>query len=618
MQLSEVQKKAVEHIGTPALVCAGAGSGKTRTLVAKIQYLLEKGYQPERILAITFTNKAAQEMKTRLKQLTGLGLDRFQWVRTYHSACYKILKSHCHLLGYTPPIQIFAEYQQTKVLKDIIVVKLNFDKKYVNTVRAALSNAKNSGNPMGYFDTRPYVSHIKLINVFNLYQKELFSKNALDFDDILLLTRNLLRDHKEVREFYQNQFDYMLVDEYQDNNDLQAELSDLLLKNGNFFAVGDDWQSVYSFRMSNVDHFLSFKKKYPNAEIFNLEQNYRSTDEIVQLGNHLISNNEYRMEKTCFSEKQGGRIELQDFYDEREEADWVAGKINVLRNGGVPYEKMAVLYRTKFSSLAFEQKFRAAGIPYRLVGSKGFFDRKEILDLNCYLTAACFNQDDAAFERIINTPKRGIGPGILKKINALRTDEISLQQAARKALKEKIFTPKLYSSLNSLIDLLDSIRNMKPNKAIEKVIDTVGYMPYLEKYSAAQSSDFISKKENIEQLIFSASQKDNIVDYLEEAALIKEDKEDDQDKQAGVNLMTVHAAKGLEFLAVWSIGLEEGLFPHSRSMDTEKDLEEERRLCYVSWTRAERYLFLSHADFRRGRYAQRSRFIDEVAEYLEE
>ncbi len=615
MRLSQQQKDAIEYSGSPALVVAGAGAGKTRTLTAKIAQLVSKGYDPERILAITFTNKAANEMKGRLVHLAGLPLNRFPWVRTFHSACFRILKDHCSRLGYSPPLQIYAQYQQQKTVKEIIS-RLNFDKKYVPAVLAHISHAKNSGNPAAYVDRKPRVSHIKLSDVFDTYQKELRSRNALDFDDILLLTRNLLRDHKDVQEQYQRLFQFVLVDEYQDTNNLQEELTRLLLHDGNLFCVGDDWQAIYGFRGSNVNHFLSFSEKYRGAKIFRLEQNYRSADEIVQVANDLIGYNDDKMEKSCFSEKRGGVVDLHNFYDEREEARWVARKIEALRDAGIAYDKMAVLYRTKFCSLSFEQAFRSAGLPYRMLGSKGFFERKEVLDINCYLTAAVFPKDDVAFERIVNVPKRGIGPAMLKKIGQVRSEDMGLQEAARKVLSEKILTPKVYSSLSQVLQCLDDIKDQKPDAAMREVLSRFKYLDYLKQYSKADSMDYTSRVENIEQLIYSASQKETIVDYLEEAALVKEDKEDESDKNFGVNLSTVHASKGLEYFVVFVVACEEELFPHWKSKDSDTGLQEERRLMYVAVSRAERYLFLSCANFRKGQYNQRSRFLDEIAESL--
>ncbi len=618
MELSKQQRAAVEHMGTPALVVAGAGSGKTRTLTAKFSYLINAGYDPERILAITFTNKAADEMKSRLMRTTGLPLRKFPWVRTYHSACFIILKAHCRLLGFQPPLQIFAQYQQKKTLQDLIVGKMNLDKKHTPAVLGEISRAKNSGNPVAYFDRSMKVANTNLPDVYRLYTRELKSKNAVDFDDILLLARDILKSDAGVRHYYQELFSYLLVDEYQDTNNLQEELTRLLVNDGRLFCVGDDWQAIYSFRGSNVDHFLSFEDRFPGARIFRLEQNFRSANEVVQLANELIGFNDNRMDKHCFSEKKGGIVELHEFFDERQEARWVAMKVNTLHSMGIRYDQMAVLYRTKFCSLAFEQMFRALRVPYRMLGGKGFFDRKEIMDINCYLSAAAFPQDDVSFERIVNIPKRGIGPGTLKKIARMKTDGMGLQDAARRALGEKILTPKIYGALSGVLRLLDDIKTLTPDAAIETVIERVGYMDYLIRYVRGNSMDMTTREENLEQLVYSASQKETLYEYLEEASLIQEDRADEEEEpQFGVNLSTIHGAKGLEFSTVFVVGCEEQLFPHWRSLDSETGLEEERRLMYVSITRAEKYLYLSSTEFRKGQFNQRSRFIDEVAEHLQ-
>jgi DNA helicase II / ATP-dependent DNA helicase PcrA len=616
MNLSEQQKKAVEHMGTPTLVVAGAGSGKTRTLTAKIAYLVENGLEPERILAITFTNKAAEEMKMRLVRQTGLDIFRFPWVRTFHSACYKILRIHCTRLGYHNPLQIYDSYKQQKLLRDIVVSKLNFDKKHVLPVLSQISNAKNSGNPSNYFDRRSKHHHIPLWEVFESYEKELKNANAVDFDNILMMTRNLLRDHEDIREKYRSYFEYVLCDEYQDTNNLQEELTGLLVREGRLFCVGDDWQAIYSFRGSNVDHFLSFRKKYETAKIFRLEQNYRSSNEIVRVANDLIEKNPDRMKKKCFSKKDGGQIEMHGFFSEEQEADWVAQKVGSLNSLGMPYGQMAVLYRTKFCSLPFEQAFRARRIPFRILGGKGFFERKEILDLNCYVTAAVFPRDDVSFERIINIPKRGVGTATIKKFYQNRQEDAGLQETVRKAIKEKLLAPKLYNALDYLISILDEIKNLKPDEAIRAVIEHTHYMEYLKEYVRSGSMEFTSREENIQQLLYSASKYDTLLDYLEEAALVKEDTEDAEDKNNGVNLMTIHASKGLEYSTVFVVACEEQIFPHWKSADSDFGLQEERRLMYVAITRSEKFLYLSSANYRKGQFNQKSRFLDELSEVI--
>ncbi len=617
MKLSDQQKQAVEYIGSPTLVVSGAGSGKTTVLTNKVASLIRNRYDSRRILAITFTNKAADEMKTRLTDLTGLPLKEFPWVRTFHSAAYRILRTHCPLLGYSTPIQIYASYQQKKLLEEI-VTGMNFDKKHVPAVLANISKAKNSGDPLAYFDRKSRVSRIRLIEVYKVYEKKLFGRNAVDFDNILLMTRNLLRDHEDIREYYRDLFQYVLCDEYQDTNPLQALLTDLFVKDGNLFCVGDDWQSIYRFRGSNVDHFLSFQKKYRDARVFRLEQNYRSADEIVQTANHLIGHNTHKMDKRCFSKKYGGTVDFNEFSDERREAEWVGRKAGTLASLEIPYSRIAVLYRTKFCSLSFEKAFRRLGIPYQMMGSKGFFERKEILDINSYLKSAVFIKDDVSFDRILNL-QSGIGKKTIEKIGEVRTDGMSLQEAVRKVMAERVMGKKIHGILKNLTQMLDAIRDMKPGHAIHKILSDFDYMAYLEKYSKSNSTDFVARKENIEELIWSASKKDTIPDYLEEADLLQEDKaddEEDEDKGRGVKLSTVHASKGLEYFAVFIVGCEEELFPHWKSTGSNAELEEERRLMYVAITRAEKYLFISRTAFRRGQQARKSRFWKEIQDAL--
>ena len=619
MELSVQQQDAVNHTGSPALVVAGAGSGKTRTLTAKFSHLVNLGHDPRKILAITFTNKAAGEMKSRLIEMTGLNFQNFQWVRTYHSACLMILKQHCEKSGYISPIQVFSVYQQQKLVKELCV-KNNIEKKHANKILSLISRAKNFGNPGKYFDLKPAFFSVKIEDLFGQYEKRLKEMNSVDFDNILLKTRDLLRDHKEIRDFYQNYFSYILVDEYQDTNNLQDDLTNLLLgEHRNLFCVGDDWQSVYGFRGSNVNHFLGFSEKYKDSKIFRLEENYRSANEIVQAANDLIDYNPDKMDKKCFSKKKGGVVEIYDFISDSHEAEWVARRIKGLnRQGlGIGYDKMAVVYRTKFCSLPFEKIFRSYRIPYGLKGSQGFFERMEVLDINSYLSAAFFPNDDVSFERIVNTPKRGIGPSMIKKMAAMRTQGTSLQGAARIMVKDRVLSKKIHENLSRVLEILDEIKDMAPARAMEVVLSKTNYFEYLEKKTKT-NDEFISKKENLEQLIHTARSKNDLLEYLEEAALIREDKEDEDDPDSsGVSLLTIHSAKGLEFDTVFIVGCEERLFPHWRSIDAgDNALFEERRLMYVAMTRAERFLYLTHANYRKGEFATPSRFIDQIKECL--
>lgn len=618
MELSVQQQDAVNHTGSPALVVAGAGSGKTRTLTAKFSHLVRQGHDPKRILAITFTNKAADEMKSRLIEMTGLSQESFQWVRTYHSACLMILKRHCEKLGYIPPVQVMGIYQQEKLIKELCV-KNNIDKKQGSKILSVISRAKNYGNPEKYFDLKTSFFSINIQDIFTQYEARLAEMNSVDFDNILLKVRDLLRDYEDVKEYYRKYFSYILVDEYQDTNNLQEDLTSLFLgAHRNLFCVGDDWQAVYGFRGSNVNHFIGFSEKYDDSKIFRLEENYRSADEIVQAANDLIDYNPDKIDKKCFSRKKGGVVEVYDFLSDAHEAEWVARRIKGLNRGGqgVPYDKMAVVYRTKFCSLPFEKIFRSYRIPYSLKGSQGFFERMEILDINSYLSAAFFPNDDVSFDRIVNTPKRGIGPAMIKKMADIRTQEVSLQGAARIMVRDRILSNKVHDNLSQVLALLDAIADLPPAMAMETVIDETGYYEYLEKKTKTRE-EFISKKENIEQLIYTARSKDTMLEYLEEASLIREDKEEEDENTSGVSLLTIHSAKGLEYDTVFIAGCEERLFPHWRSIDAgDAALFEERRLMYVAMTRAERFLYMTHANYRKGEFSTRSRFIDHVQEYL--
>lgn len=619
MELSVPQQEAVNHTGSPALVVAGAGSGKTRTLTAKFSHLVSNGHDPKRILAITFTNKAAQEMKSRLIEMTGLGSQAFQWVRTYHSACLMILKRHCEAAGYSSPILVFSVYQQQKLIKELCV-KNNIEKKHANKILSMISRAKNFGSPKKYFDLKPGFFAVKIQDLFDQYEERLKEMNSVDFDNILLKTRDLLRNNKSIREYYQKYFSYILVDEYQDTNNLQEDLTNLLLgEHKNLFCVGDDWQAVYGFRGSNVNHFLDFPQKYKNSKIFRLEENYRSADEIVQAANDLIDYNPDKMDKKCFSNKKGGVIEIYDFMSDTHEADWVAKRIMGLnrRGQGISLDKIAVVYRTKFCSLAFEKIFRSYRIPYHLRGSQGFFERAEILDINSYLSASFFPNDDVSFERIVNTPKRGIGPAMIKKIASLRTEGTSLQDAARIMIKDRVLSKKIHENLSQVLQIIDTIQGLAPARAMEVVMEETDYLEYLKKKTKTKN-EFISKKENIEQLIYNARASDNLLEYLEAAALVREDKEDEDDSDSsGVSLLTIHSAKGLEYDTVFIVGCEERLFPHWRSIDAgDNALFEERRLMYVAMTRAERFLYLTHTRFRKGEFATPSRFIGQIQECI--
>jgi DNA helicase II / ATP-dependent DNA helicase PcrA len=613
--LSPVQQEAVRCISSPTIVAAGAGSGKTRTLTHKIAYLVnDLQLLPERILAITFTNKAAAEMKGRLEKITGRPVEDFPWVRTFHSACFKILKEHCELLGYRKPLSIHDDSQQKTHMKKVLAA-LNLDKKYLYAAVSMISRAKNSGTPLTYLNVNGKVPRKR--ELYSLYNEMLEGSNAVDFDDILLLNRDLLIKFPEIREAYQKAFDYILIDEFQDTNDIQNEIVDLLLRDGNLTVVGDDYQSIYKFRGAEPLHFIDFPGKYAKARVFKLEENYRSTAQIVAASDALIANNTRRMAKTCFSTREGELIQVRGFPNEDAEAEWVAARCwEYAGYGDVPLSEIAILYRTRFTSLPFERALRFAGVPYYMAGAQGFFQRREVQDINAYLISAINPRDEIAFERILNVPKRGVGAAALKKILLCREREMSLQEACGKCVQRRNLPPKTAAALEALLQFLESLRAETPGAAIERVLHEMHYDEHLQSL-AENREDYESRSENIEQMLFDASRKGSIVEYLEDAALLRED-QDMTESKTGVRLSTVHAAKGLEFKAVFVVALEEGVLPHGRSLNQETEagydegVEEERRLMYVAMTRASDHLHLSLSQTRRGDAMRPSRFLGEI------
>jgi len=615
--LSPVQQAAVQYVSSPTIVTAGAGSGKTRTLTHKIAYLVnELLVKPDKILAITFTNKAAAEMKGRLEKITGRSVEDFPWVRTFHSACFRILKDHCTLLGYRTPLSIHDDSQQKTHLKKALA-EFNLDKKFLNSALSMISHAKNSGEPIGYISLYGKVPRKR--EIYRLYNEMLERSNAVDFDDILLLTRDLLTRFPEIRKKYQESFDYILIDEFQDTNNIQNEIVGLLLREGNLTVVGDDYQSIYKFRGAEPLHFINFPEKYPDAKVFKLEENYRSTAQIVAASDSLIANNARRMEKKCFSSRQGEPIQVLSFPDEQAEAEWVAEKCQDYAGyEGIPLEEIAVLFRTKFTSLPFERAFRFARVPYTLAGTQGFFQRREIQDVNAYLLAASNPRDEIAFERILNVPRRGIGPGALKKILLCKEHDLSLQDACWTCIRNRMLPPKTSAAIEKLLRFLETLKTEHPATAIERVLREMHYDEHL-RVTADNFEDFESRLENVREMIFDASRKSSIVEYLEDAALLRED-QDLADAKTGVRLSTIHAAKGLEFKAVFVVAMEDGILPHSRSINSESEeeydeaIEEERRLMYVAMTRASDFLTLTMAQFRRNDPTQPSRFLQEIPE----
>lgn len=614
LELSAAQREAVLHIATPTIIAAGAGSGKTRTLTGKIAHLVgDLGYDPTRILAITFTNKAAAEMKSRLSVVTGMPMARFPWVRTFHSACFRILKEHCELLGYRKPLLIHDDSQQKGHLKKVLA-ELDLDRKYLQGAAAMISHAKNSGSPMAYLKASARLP--RKTEIFTLYNEMLERSNSVDFDDILVLTRDLFLKFSEIRTHYQGVFEHILVDEFQDSNSIQNEVIDLLLTNGNLTVVGDDYQSIYKFRGADPSHFINFPEKYRNARVFRLEENYRSTAEIVAASDALIAHNESRIDKTCFSRRPGASIVLEAFPDDGDEARWVAEKCwHYTAYKKIPPEQIAILYRTKFTSLSFERALRYARIPYAMMGAQGFFQRREVQDINAYLISAVNLRDDISFERIVNVPRRGIGPAAVRKILAARPEDASLQESCRHALEKGILPKKTAVELRDLLALLSAVAQQPPAEAMRRVVEAIDYESYLRGVADSQA-DFDSRIENIQQMIADASKQTAIADYLEDAQLVRDD-QDDSEARLGIRLSTIHAAKGLEFKVVFVVALEENVLPHHRSIGNDEagsseGVEEERRLMYVAMTRASDHLHLSWARYRKGEPMDRSRFVNEI------
>ncbi len=412
--LSKVQTEAVEHLDGPALICSGAGAGKTSTIIAKYEHLIKTGYEPGRVLCITFTNKAANELKDRLTKSTGRWIKDFPWVRTFHSSMLQILKANASAAGFKNPITIYDGTDQLGLIKNILENSFNMEGKYARAVRAHIGRAKNSLKPDMHIHSAKEFRKLEFI--FEAYNQRLKESNAMDFDDIMIHALNLLKDEPEIRTRYQDYFQYILLDEHQDSNPIQNAIIKLLVKDGNITVVGDFSQSIYSFRGAEPRYFARFPAEYEGTKVFMLEQNYRSTTPIVEFGNEIISFNHEEIKKNCFSTKPGALPSLRSFENSYHEARWVADKCRSYRYDGVPLEQMAVLYRTTFVSRILEKAFNELGVPYKLVGGVSFFERREIKDLTSYLACAVNPKDDVAFERILNVPKRGIGKKSIQKI----------------------------------------------------------------------------------------------------------------------------------------------------------------------------------------------------------
>ena len=640
-ELNEGQRNAVLYNDGPSLVIAGAGSGKTRVLTYKIAYLLENGYQPWNILALTFTNKAAREMKERIARQMGPERACHLWMGTFHSIFLRILHVEAGHIGFTSQFTIYDTADSKSLIRSIIK-EMGLDEKVYKPgmVQARISNAKNHlVSPAGYANNKEAYEGDRaakvpaLRDIYQRYWERCRQADAMDFDDLLFYTFLLFRDHPEVLARYQDQFRYILVDEYQDTNFAQHSIVLQLAKNHQHVCVvGDDAQSIYSFRGADIDNILYFTKVYPDTKVFKLEQNYRSTQTIVRAANSLIEKNQWQIRKEVFSEKEKGEaIGVYQAYSDVEEGDIVVNKIAELRREKrYAYSDFAILYRTNAQSRIFEEAMRKRSMPYRIYGGLSFYQRKEIKDVIAYFRLIVNPNDEEAFKRIINYPARGIGDTTVGKIIAAATGHnVSLWTVLCEPLAYGLnFNKGTVGKLQAFRELISAfITDAAEKNAYEIGADIIRQSGIINDVCQDSSPENLSRKENIEELVngmsdFCAQRQEegnpNVLlgDFLSEVSLLTDQDSDKDGDDEKITLMTVHSAKGLEFKNVFVVGMEENLFPSSMVGDSPRALEEERRLFYVAITRAEEHCFLSYAKtrFRYGKmeFGSPSRFLKDI------
>ena len=639
LPLNPAQREAVEHPGGPLLVLAGAGSGKTRVLTARIAHLITTLHvAPQRIFAVTFTNKAAGEMRTRIGQL--LGADpRGLWIGTFHSLSARLLRREATLLGFGSNFTIYDSDDSEALVKRLLEARQLSTKVYLpRTVHGVISSAKNrmlTPEELGAQMDTPMTK--VAADVYAALGPALKQANAMDFDDLLLHPLTLFREHPERLAYWQDRFQHVLVDEFQDTNAAQYLLvKHLASRHGNLCVVGDDDQAIYGWRGADVRHMLTFQNDFPGTKLVRLEQNYRSTQIILDAANGIIAENTARLGKTLFTEKKGGDpVTLLSSADERDEAEWLANEFaRRAADGDVAYEGMAILYRTNAQSRPLEEAFRFRGIPYRLIGAISFYDRREVKDLLAYLRLIANPADDEAFLRVVNVPRRGIGDASLAVLGKAAAGwQKPLLDAARRAGSVNDLRPNVREALSGVAALLDrlgeAVGQADPATALETILATTGY----EQYLAEEGAEGMERIENVRELVAGAAAWAEVQDpdaaegtgtpverYLTQAALITPVDEDKN--EPGVTLLTAHMAKGLEWPIVALAGLEDGLFPLGRSTEQPGGVEEERRLCYVGLTRARERLYLSWARtrYRNGRLelAEPSRFLDALPPHVVE
>ena len=619
--LNKEQVNAVRHIDGPMLVMAGAGSGKTKVLTTRIAYLIEKGIDPYNILAITFTNKAATEMKERIFNLIG-DKARDMQISTFHSFGLTIIKKYYEYVGLSKNFTIIDSDDSLSLVKKLMK-DAGYDIKEYNpkTVRNKISNAKNE--LMGPLELDNFSSNeldMVVVSIYRKYQDRLLSNNSVDFDDLLLLPIKIFKEHKEILKLYQEEYKYILIDEYQDTNEVQYILTKMLsAKYKNICVVGDQDQSIYGFRGSNYRNILNFEKDYPDALVILLEENYRSTKTILGAANDIISNNKNRKDKNLWtSNEEGDKITLKRCIDERDEANYIVSKISELVASGVKRDSIAILYRTNALSRNIEESMLGENIPYKIVGSFYFYNRREIKDLISYLRLIYNTNDDISLSRVINVPKRKIGLKTIEKISLKAINE-------SKSMFDAIESGKELEFKKLILELIKDSETLSLTELVDDILDKTKMKMELEKENTIES---IARLENLEE--FKSITKNfeysygivSLEDFLNEISLVS-DIEEVKDNKDVVTLMTVHAAKGLEFDYIFLMGMEENIFPHSRSKESNDELEEERRLCYVAVTRARKKLFIT-STARRMLYGldnhnPKSRFINEISDnYLED
>ena len=625
-ELNDKQKEAVLATEGPCLVIAGAGSGKTKVLTHKIAYLIEQGVKPWNILAITFTNKAANEMKERITKLIG-EMSNEMWVGTFHSICIRILRRYIDRIGYNSDFVIFDTSDQRTLIKQCIK-QLNLDDK-IFTDRGVLSEISNAKNemltPMQYtLRTNNELRKKKIAEVYEMYQKKLKENNALDFDDIINVTIQVLTENPDALEYYQEKFKYVLVDEYQDTNKAQFTLVTLLSgRYGNITVVGDNDQGIYSFRGADITNILNFEKDFPGTKIIKLEQNYRSTKSILDAANAVIKHNEKKYEKNLWTNGEKGHLpKVCRLDNEYEEANYIVEEINRLkREEYYKYSDFTILYRMNAQSRSVEDILRRENIPYKMIGGLKFYERKEIKDAIAYLRLIHNSADNLSLERVINEPKRGIGQTSIEKIENISTvNGISMFEVIKKA--DEYGLNKVFVNSRDFVQTIEELKSKKDEMLISEILTEIltktGYTKALELEKTAQAE---SRIENLDEFLTVAMEfeeenaENSLAEFLESITL-SSDIDGMEESEDSVTLMTLHSAKGLEFPVVFLCGMEEGLFPSYKSIGEQRELEEERRLCYVGITRAREYLFLTCAKqrtiFGSTTFNKISRFIEEI------